>query len=214
MIPVAMSRYFFIIFACLLAIGGWMLSHQRSGEYPMTYWFNNMREQSKIRDQEMNGETASMKGIMPVPAGTVALDFDAAPVHDSILLVYPQAGSSYLTTGKTHGSFGNVLPAELGGMVRYGDILKTGETVYTVHCRVCHGAGMTGNGAMSAYPEYPVMPSLLDEKFVRYPLGQLFHSIAWGQGNMPAFGNKLTAREIWSVGACLKYRQEEGKKDS
>lgn len=59
---------------------------------------------------------------------------------------------------------------------------------------------------MAAYESYPQIGSFRDEKYASYSPGRMFRSIRLGQGNMPAFGHVLSAREIWclvaSSGRC------------
>lgn len=126
-------------------------------------------------------------------------------------IIFAGEGTSYLMTGRQLGSYGNNLPIELGGMTAYAGICDQGKSLYNTHCHVCHGNNAAGNGIMSQYPEYPVMEPLTNEKFSKYPLGQLFKSIAGGQGNMPAFRKKITAAEIWALCAYIKFIQDEQK---
>lgn len=99
------------------------------------------------------------------------------------------------------------MPLELGGVSRSRDVLAEGRTLYLAHCAVCHGADGNGRGSMAAYDTYPQIGSFRDEKYAAYSPGKMFRSIRLGQGNMPAFGNILTAREIWCLVAFVRRLQ-------
>ena len=58
-----------------------------------------------------------------------------------------------------------------------------------------------------SYDTYPQIGSFRDEKYAAYSPGKMFRSIRLGQGNMPAFGNILTAREIWCLVAFVRRLQ-------
>ncbi|MFQ7535529.1 MAG: c-type cytochrome [Akkermansia muciniphila] len=75
------------------------------------------------------------------------------------------------------------------------------------HCAVCHGEDGSGRGSMAAYDTYPQIGPFRDEKYASYSSGKMFRSIRLGQGNMPAFGNILTAREIWCLVAFIRHLQ-------
>ena len=60
---------------------------------------------------------------------------------------------------------------------------------------------------MAAYDTYPQIGPFRDEKYASYSSGKMFRSIRLGQGNMPAFGNILTAREIWCLVAFIRHLQ-------
>ena len=101
----------------------------------------------------------------------------------------------------------DIMPLELGGVSRSRDVLAEGRTLYLAHCAVCHGADGNGRGSMAAYDTYPQIGSFRDEKYAAYSPGKMFRSIRLGQGNMPAFGNILTAREIWCLVAFVRRLQ-------
>lgn len=209
-----MGKYLFILLACVLVCGGWMWSRERNGQMPAPVLFDNMREQDKTGDQTPDPYSPVLPGVRPVPARTIAMKMDASlsgsmfAGDSGSAVVFTRSGSSYLTTGKSAGSYGNSLPVELGGIGGYANILARGKAIYVAHCTVCHGTVGDGKGAMASYPEYPVMPSFRDEKLMRYPLGQLYHSTAKGQGNMPAYEKRLTSGDLWSVCAWVKVLQD------
>ena len=86
-------------------------------------------------------------------------------------------------------------------------MLAEGRALYLAHCAVCHGEDGSGRGSMAAYDTYPQIGPFRDEKYASYSSGKMFRSIRLGQGNMPAFGNILTAREIWCLVAFIRHLQ-------
>ena len=101
------------------------------------------------------------------------------------------AEGSYFSSGRMQGGEEDSMPLELGGISRSRDVLAEGRALYLAHCAVCHGEDGSGRGSMAAYDTYP----------------QIGRSIRLGQGNMPAFGNILTAREIWCLVAFIRHLQ-------
>lgn len=107
--------------------------------------------------------------------------------------------SSYFLSGTSGGEGTNSLPQELGVISRQKEIFSLGRTNYLAHCTVCHGINGDGKGPMSQYADYPQVGDFRSADYVNMSAGRMFRSIRAGQGNMPAFGNKLTAKEIWSI---------------
>ncbi len=107
--------------------------------------------------------------------------------------------SSYFLSGVSGSEGINSLPQELGVISRQKEISVLGKTRYVTHCSVCHGLNGDGKGPMSQYADYPQVGDFRSADYVNMTAGRMFRSIRAGQGNMPAFGNKLTAKEIWSI---------------
>lgn len=107
--------------------------------------------------------------------------------------------SSYFLSGVSGSEGTNSMPQELGVISRQKEIFSLGRTRYMAHCTVCHGLRGDGKGAMSQYVDYPQVGDFRSADYANMSAGRMFRSIRAGQGNMPAFGNKLTAKEIWSI---------------
>lgn len=212
-----MVKYAFVLLACLLALAVFWLGGD--GQKPVSLLFDNMSMQDRQGDQARNGGEGLLMSLRPVPAQTVPARMGDAPsdgasgARSDVSAVFVRPGHSYLTTGKSGGSYGQLLPAELGGMGNRDAVASRGEAVFKARCVVCHGQSASGDGIMSTYPDYPEMPSLLKDKYVAYPLGQLFWSVAKGQGNMPAFEKRLSAADLWSVSHYIRVLQDGKDKD-
>jgi mono/diheme cytochrome c family protein len=84
------------------------------------------------------------------------------------------------------------------------DMVKQGQALFTDNCVRCHGKTGVGDGP-DGDPQ--ALPADLTDPY-RAPLnpdGTLFYKITNGKGKeMPAFKDKLTADQIWSVVEYIK----------
>ena len=77
------------------------------------------------------------------------------------------------------------------------DQLQRGETVYAVHCAICHGRSGLGDTAVA----------LAGRMRVAYPdASDQIAVVADGRGTMPGFLDRLTADEIEAVVAFTRQR--------
>ena len=74
-----------------------------------------------------------------------------------------------------------------------------GARVYAYHCASCHGMRGAGDGKSAAAEGMPAVAAFQNEKYATFSLGRFYKSIADGQGNMPAYGDKLTVEELWAA---------------
>lgn len=82
---------------------------------------------------------------------------------------------------------------------------QLGQRVYAAHCAACHGLDGRGGTPAAKAEGMPAIVPFSDDKYAPAGLAQLYRSIAKGQGNMPAYGDKLSIREIWA--AALHVRR-------
>lgn len=80
-----------------------------------------------------------------------------------------------------------------------------GQRVYAAHCAACHGIVGQGGTPVAKAEGMPAIVPFTDDKYAHAGLAQIYRSIARGQGNMPAYGGKLSIREIWT--AALHVRR-------
>jgi len=74
--------------------------------------------------------------------------------------------------------------------------VQRGQTIYSSHCAVCHGAN--GNPVMPGAPNFRRMERLLQ------PDSQLVTAIRNGKGTMPGYFGILRERELFDVVAYLR----------
>jgi molybdopterin-containing oxidoreductase family membrane subunit len=89
---------------------------------------------------------------------------------------------------------------ELKNPFRPGDAARRerGAAVFANYCQVCHGPLGQGNGPVTQ-GGFPPPASLLADRAVRMKDGQMFHVLAYGQGNMASFAAQLSEDDRWSV---------------
>lgn len=93
-------------------------------------------------------------------------------------------------------------------------MIKSGESIFSKNCIICHGTPGQGNYNAALKPS-PGDAS--DEKFQKNTDGELFYKIKDGRAVMPSFKNALSNQEIWSVVAYVRsfnstYSQEVATK--
>jgi mono/diheme cytochrome c family protein len=81
---------------------------------------------------------------------------------------------------------------------------KRGAAVFSNYCQVCHGPMGWGDGPITQ-GGFPPPPSLIADRAVRMPEGQMFHVLTYGQGRMPAVAAQLSRDDRWC--AILHVRQ-------
>jgi len=117
-------------------------------------------------------------------------------------------------TGKTTPSKAAIEsnPANLKPWYAFNQV-SAGARVYQENCAACHG--QRGEGAANwrqpgADGKYPAPPLNGSGHAWHHPLNMLFHTIKngspGGQGNMPAWGGKLSDEEIVSVIAWFQSK--------
>lgn len=190
----------------------WFLVQNDGGRNAVPHLFDNMNERPLTDAQQVQDPfTPAGRKVRLRPPHAVAQSLggggtgrERAGDRDSFA-----SEGSYFSSGRMQGGEEDSMPLELGGVSRSRDVLAEGRTLYLAHCAVCHGADGNGRGSMAAYDTYPQIGSFRDEKYASYSPGKTFRSIRLGQGNMPAFGNMLTAREIWCLVAFIRHLQAQ-----
>lgn len=88
------------------------------------------------------------------------------------------------------------------------EVMQHAQDIARVNCAPCHGISGRGDGPVAAYFS-PVRPVDFSSERVRARTeGQLFWLIGNGIGNMPAFRDLLSERDLWTV--VLYVRQVAG----
>lgn len=79
---------------------------------------------------------------------------------------------------------------------------KIGRTIYSKHCKLCHGSKGMGDGSGSELLETPVANFTLPT-FKNQSDGSIYYKIYTGRMDMPSFEKIITEEEdIWMV---IKY---------
>ncbi|MCC7418464.1 MAG: cytochrome c [Acidobacteria bacterium] len=81
-----------------------------------------------------------------------------------------------------------------------------GAVVFSTFCTPCHGGKGLGDGTVVARG-FPAPPSLLAPHAAQMPDGQIFHVIAYGQGNMPGYASQIPDEDRWRAIAYVRQLQ-------
>ncbi|MFW5706760.1 MAG: c-type cytochrome [Bacteroidota bacterium] len=89
-------------------------------------------------------------------------------------------------------------------------ILEDGERLYGIFCAQCHGIAGDGKGWLHTSGKYMIPPtSLLEERIVAQPQGELFHVITQGWGVMGEHGSLITPEQRWKIVAFVEQIIQE-----
>jgi mono/diheme cytochrome c family protein len=93
--------------------------------------------------------------------------------------------------------------------------LKEAERMYLIHCGICHGAKLDGNGPLwkGGDGPYPAAPRNLitDPITANMAEGTMFHSITYGKNLMGAYASQLSTKQRWEIVTFIKSKQAEAK---
>jgi mono/diheme cytochrome c family protein len=90
--------------------------------------------------------------------------------------------------------------------------VEEGGRLYTIHCGVCHGNDMGGNGPLynGGAGKYPAAPAnFKDAKYLNMPVGTMYHAIMYGKNLMGAYSSQLDGKQRWAVLAYMKKIQAD-----
>ena len=78
--------------------------------------------------------------------------------------------------------------------------LERGKLIFQRYCLQCHGEKGDGKGFLYTSGRYPFPPAtLISEKMINKPDGEIFHSVTLGFGIMGPHGLLLTPEDRWKV---------------
>lgn len=85
------------------------------------------------------------------------------------------------------------------------------ERLYLIHCGICHGTKLDGNGPLwnGGDGPYPVAPRnlLTDPITANMAEGTMFHSLTYGRNSMGSYASQLNTKQRWEVVAYIKMKQ-------
>jgi mono/diheme cytochrome c family protein len=88
--------------------------------------------------------------------------------------------------------------------------IEEGGRIYNIHCGVCHGTALDGNGPLYKGGEgkYPAAPAnFKDAKYLNMPVGTMYHALLYGKNLMGAYASQLDQKQRWAVLAYIKSEQ-------
>jgi len=88
--------------------------------------------------------------------------------------------------------------------------LAQGKRLYLIHCGICHGEKLDGQGPLYTSEKYIAAPAnLKGGKYLNFTAGQLYHAIVYGKNMMGSYASQLDTRQRWQVIAYIKSIQAE-----
>lgn len=159
-------------------------------------WFPQMRWQKAVQAFEPVEHDGRVAAFRP-PEGAVPVDARPAPVGRLDFAAMDALENPVDATFKS---------------------VARGQELYRSHCETCHGARGNGDGPVSAAGEiqgpfsgvFPVHTASGRSD------GFIFNVIRIGAGDaagyrMPAYGSRMTEREIWHTVNYVRYLQQGGE---
>ncbi len=198
-------RYFigiwiFLIIAVVSLLG---FRGSKSKDQPL-YVFPDMDWQAKYLPQGENKFFADGRNDRPMVPGTAGRGYgnQLASVF-SADYTDPVSENPPLYSGKDdEGEWMRGFPVEVND-----EFMLLGQQKYDIFCAVCHGASGDGNGVVKQYEGATLIASLLQERLMAMPEGEIFNTITHGKLNMGAYGMKLRPDERWAVVAYVRALQ-------
>jgi len=146
-----------------------------------------MKDQPRYEPLEESDFFADGSASRPLVEGTVARGHLKTDQH--------------LYEGLSGGS-----PAETFPFAVTREVLLRGQGRYDIFCASCHSR--TGNGkGMVVQRGFTPAPSFHEKRQRDLPPGYLYRVVMNGYGDMPAFADRITARDRWAIVAYIRALQ-------
>ncbi|MFH1121682.1 MAG: c-type cytochrome [Bacteroidota bacterium] len=85
------------------------------------------------------------------------------------------------------------------------ETLKNGKEMYSIFCQGCHGDSGNGEGYLFTSGRFAIKPaSLLSEKMMAAPEGDIYHVISAGYNVMGAHGHMIRPGDRWKIAMYVK----------
>jgi len=83
--------------------------------------------------------------------------------------------------------------------------LSRGKFMFTIFCENCHGTGGKGDGHLYTSGKYTAQPaSLVSERMLVAPIGEVYHVITMGWNLMGAHGPQIMPDDRWKIALYVK----------
>ena len=94
---------------------------------------------------------------------------------------------------------------------RFNEVeLKEGGRLYLIHCGICHGTALDGNGPLYSSGKFPAMPAnFKDGKYQAMSIGTMYAALKFGKNLMGSYASQLDAKQRWQIIAYIKKVQAE-----
>lgn len=90
--------------------------------------------------------------------------------------------------------------------------LARGKEMFTLFCENCHGTGGKGDGHLYTSGKFTMQPaSLISERMLAAPIGEVFHVITMGWNTMGAHGPQIRPDDRWKIALYVKNTLQNNK---
>ena len=90
--------------------------------------------------------------------------------------------------------------------------LARGKEMFTIFCQNCHGVAGKGDGHLYTSGKFTVPPaSLVSERMLAAPIGEVFHVITAGFNTMGAHGPQIRPDDRWKIALYVKNTLQNNK---
>ena len=190
-------RQFFIIYFFLAALVLTVMGFRgcKSTKPPLEI-FPDMDRQMRFHEQGKTEFFGDKRMDREPVAGTVPFVTDEQETFPHLSPDNRFREDGYLATGKLDAeTFGDGIPVEVSA-----EAMAAGEEIYAIYCAICHGDSGNGKGvvAQERYG-YPTIASLLQERIMDLPDGDIFNTITNGKNTMGPYGSKIRVEDRWKV---------------
>ncbi|MBN2349557.1 MAG: cytochrome c [Bacteroidales bacterium] len=176
-----MIRYLLKILLVIVSVSA-LISCDRDKNNPGYNYFPDMTYSRAYETYTPNSNFADGKTMREPAEGTIPRGFLPFP--------YEKSEEDMIRAGK-----------ELTNPLEKSDKnLERGKLIFQRYCLQCHGEKGDGKGLLFTSGRYPFPPAtLISEKMINKPDGEIFHAVTLGFGIMGPHGLLLTPEDRWKV---------------
>ena len=85
--------------------------------------------------------------------------------------------------------------------------LEHGRAQFEIICATCHGIAGDAHTVVAANMQYEKPASMIEERVLSQPPGEIFRTIGEGFGLMPGYAGRLTVLERWQIVGYVRALQ-------
>ncbi len=87
------------------------------------------------------------------------------------------------------------------------DVLRSGQTLYNIHCAPCHGGAGHGDGLVGQ--KYMGVPLFNAGRVQTVTEGHIYHVITYGYNRMAAYGSQVDIMDRWKIVHYVQQLQQQ-----
>jgi len=149
--------------------------------------FSDMRRQPRYKPQGTSAFFTDRRASQGAVPGTVAV----GQLRDD----------EAFETGMVSGKYVDRISAPVDAA-----LLARGQERFDIYCAVCHDRTGSGRGIVPLRTSW-LPTSLLDDRVLKMPDGELFSVATFGRRTMPAYRFQVSARDRWAIVAYVRALQ-------